>query len=427
MSTYIYKIYTQNDQTTTPIFSGSFDTDTENFVTKFYQDDNPFNILTPNEFSPPKYIYGNSNFRDDDNPQILGYIPGVTVNIPDTDDPYSYYNYSLYPPNGPFSNITWINPKFGEPNTEYYVFITLGPKPSPITKYCNITLTNQQDVPSDLILPLCLKFDAVYNSSFYYYNVTDFYNQSNTSINSLYDKSGLYDVNNNNKISNCMFENLTSLLFTSTFGTFNGNNILSCTLEEATYTVLYDNGSGGEVYQEYTITQTITKNPCCFSEGTKILCLTQYLMEEYRLVQDLMVGDLVKAYMNDYKPIKNIIQGFFINNSKNRSNCMYIMRKKDENELTKGNGLLEDLIVTGNHGILLDEEEVNEEEQKKNPKWATFKVDDKVNCIVGVSSKFEQITNNDVYKYYHFSLDNGDGKKRRFGVWANGILMETPP
>ena len=103
---------------------------------------------------------------------------------------------------------------------------------------------------------------------------------------------------------------------------------------------------------------------------------------------------------------------------------MYIMNKT---EGTEDNGLIEDLIVTGNHGILLDEKDFNEEEQKKNPKWASFKVDDKINCIAGVSSKFEQITNNDVYKYYHFSLDNGDGKKRRFGVWANGILMETMP
>jgi hypothetical protein len=160
---------------------------------------------------------------------------------------------------------------------------------------------------------------------------------------------------------------------------------------------------------------------CCFSQGTKILCLTEYLMEEYRLVQDLIVGDLVKTYMNDYKPIKNILQGSFVNDPKNRSNCMYIMKK------TENNGLIEDLMVTGNHGILLDEKDFNEEEQKKNPKWASFKVDDKINCIAGVSSKFEQIKDNKVYNYYHFTLDNGDGKRRRFGVYANGILMETPP
>jgi hypothetical protein len=144
-------------------------------------------------------------------------------------------------------------------------------------------------------------------------------------------------------------------------------------------------------------------------------------MEEYRLVQDLMVGDLVKVYMHDYKPIKTKIQGDFKNNTKNTSNCMYIMKK------TEDNGLIDDLIVTGNHGILLDETEVNGEEQKKNPKWATFKVGDKVNCIASVSSKFEQITDDKLYNYYHFSLDNGDGKMKRFGVWANGVLMETIP
>jgi hypothetical protein len=77
-------------------------------------------------------------------------------------------------------------------------------------------------------------------------------------------------------------------------------------------------------------------------------------MEEYRLVQDLMVGDLVKAYMNDYKQIKQIIKGFIINNPKNRSNCMYIMNKTEEN------GLIDDLVVMGNHGILLDEAEQKE-------------------------------------------------------------------
>jgi hypothetical protein len=276
MQTYIYKIYTANNQTTTPIFSGSFNTNVSNHVTKFYQEGSTVNILTNNDGRLPTYLSTGFNFNDDDNPLIFGSITDVPQNVPDPTDPDTNYFYNLLARNGSDDNQTYINPKFdGSENTIYYVFITPNP------------------------------------------------------------------------------------------------------------------------------------NPPCFSEGTKILCLTEYLMEEYRLVQDLMVGDLVKAYMNDYKPIKNIIQGIFINNPKNRSNCMYIMRKKEESE---GNGLIEDLVVTGNHGILLDEKEVSEEEQKKNPKWANFKVDDKVNCIAGVSSKFEQIINNDVYKYYHFSLDNGDCK-----------------
>ena len=212
------------------------------------------------------------------------------------------------------------------------------------------------------------------------------------------------------------FNKENSPYLNSIFGTYNGQNITTFFMYENKQVQIND-----DIDNPYTVSYTFSETQCCFSEGTKILCLTEYLMEEYRLVQDLMVGDLVKAYMNDYKPIKTKIQGFLINNPNNRSNCMYIMKK------TENNGLIDDLIVTGNHGILLDETDVNEAEQKKNPKWANFKVDDKVNCIAGVSSKFEQITDNELYKYYHFTLDNGDGKKKRFGVWANGVLMETMP
>ena len=52
----------------------------------------------------------------------------------------------------------------------------------------------------------------------------------------------------------------------------------------------------------YSFTNTIS--PCCFSEGTKILCYTQLensliyiLKEEYRLVQHLKIDDLVKSYL----------------------------------------------------------------------------------------------------------------------------------
>ena len=35
--------------------------------------------------------------------------------------------------------------------------------------------------------------------------------------------------------------------------------------------------------------------------------------------------------------------------------------------------------------------------------------------------------NKDVYTYYHFILENNGDDEERFGVWANGILTETPP
>jgi hypothetical protein len=30
------------------------------------------------------------------------------------------------------------------------------------------------------------------------------------------------------------------------------------------------------------------------------------------------------------------------------------------------------------------------------------------------------------YNYYHLLLENNDDEEERFGIWANGILTETP-
>jgi hypothetical protein len=217
------------------------------------------------------------------------------------------------------------------------------------------------------------------------------------------DIKGLYDITNSKVIRTMWLDPQT---LNSVFGTYNGNTIdrYSISINGSMANII----AGGK--HSIVIEQTISLY--CFNKGTKILCLTKLLTEEYRLVQDLMVGDLVKVYNNEPKRIKVKIQGSFINNPNNPKKCMYVMKKTEDNEL------IDDLIVTGLHGILLDEPD------ERNPKWANFKVDDKYNVIASISNKFEQIKNNELYNYYHFSLDNGTERKR-LGVWANGVLMET--
>jgi len=53
MPTYNYKLYTQNNENTPPVFSGSFITDINNSVTEFYQIGNSMNILSPANTTPP--------------------------------------------------------------------------------------------------------------------------------------------------------------------------------------------------------------------------------------------------------------------------------------------------------------------------------------------------------------------------------------
>jgi hypothetical protein len=164
---------------------------------------------------------------------------------------------------------------------------------------------------------------------------------------------------------------------------------------------------------------------CCFSEGTKILCYKQLansliciLREEYRLVQDLKVGDLVKSYKHGYRKISKVLNGFIKNNPNGNGDCMYKMKK------TQDNGLIEDLVLTRNHAILVDKLTENEKKETENDEKII--IDDLLCLITGKSDKFEKVQNTNFYNYYHFSLDSDGDNDRRFGVWANGLLVELP-
>ena len=160
----------------------------------------------------------------------------------------------------------------------------------------------------------------------------------------------------------------------------------------------------------------------CFNKGTKILCLNDSLEEEYIPIEDLKKGDLVKTYLHGYRRIDLIGKGFFSNKPKVWYDSMYKMEKTNQNEG------FEDLIVTGGHGILVDN--ITEEDKENYKKLGFYnemeKIDDKYLLTVAISSQFTQITTHDFYTYYHFVPENDGDDNKRFGVWANGILTETP-
>jgi hypothetical protein len=162
-------------------------------------------------------------------------------------------------------------------------------------------------------------------------------------------------------------------------------------------------------------------NPSCFNEGTKILCLNKNLEEEYIPVENLRKGDLVKSYKHGYRKIDLIGKNIMINNPDLFHQCMYKMNKSETN------GLIEDLIVTGGHAILVDN--LNEYCKKMNEKnfgGKTPLIDDKYLLLSAVSKDFTKMENTNQYTYYHFILQNNGNNHERFGVWANGVLTETP-
>ena len=169
----------------------------------------------------------------------------------------------------------------------------------------------------------------------------------------------------------------------------------------------------------YGYTLTPIQNPICFNEGTKILCLNKQFEEEYIPIEHLRKGDIVKSYKHGYRRVDLIGKNSMINDPNRFTNCMYKMEKTAEN------GLIEDLIVTGGHSILVDD---LGDHKEKNDKifGSTLMIDDKYLLLSAVSNDFKKIENVNLYTYYHFTLENDGDDDERFGVWANGILTETP-
>jgi hypothetical protein len=160
-------------------------------------------------------------------------------------------------------------------------------------------------------------------------------------------------------------------------------------------------------------------NPFCFNHDTKILCLNKNLEEEYVPIQNLRKGDLVKTYLHGYRKIESIGKGQFYNNPNDWKKCMYKMVKSEDNNL------IDDLIVTGAHSILVNK--LNNDERKQQLSYLFNEtIDDKFLLLASVSNKFVKIEDNQLYTYYHLVPENNGKDSQRFGIWANGILTETP-
>lgn len=162
-------------------------------------------------------------------------------------------------------------------------------------------------------------------------------------------------------------------------------------------------------------------NASCFNEDTKILCFNPETNLEYYIpVQNLKKGDLIKTHLHGYRKVDVLCKGRMRNSTIYFTRGMYKMRK------TETNGLVEDLIVTGGHSILLDELSEKEYDITVAIWGTTLKIDEKYLLMVGLSDKFERVEGEDIYTYYHFCVENDGDNETRYGIWANGVLVETP-
>jgi uncharacterized repeat protein (TIGR01451 family) len=178
-----------------------------------------------------------------------------------------------------------------------------------------------------------------------------------------------------------------------------------------------ESGVGGTASADITVTEY---HAPCYNKGTKILCLDTDWQEIYIPIENIEVGAMVKTYKHGYRRVELIGHRTMTNNPDQWDNCMY--------RLPKGDKMIDDLVVTGSHSILVDTQPQEQEERKRQRQyWADemYMIDGKYMIMAAVSNKFIKLTDTGEYVYYHLVLEDDGCSERQYGIWANGVMSES--
>jgi hypothetical protein len=166
---------------------------------------------------------------------------------------------------------------------------------------------------------------------------------------------------------------------------------------------------------------TIYRSPySCFKTGTKILCLTEGLKEEYIPIEEVRKGTIVKTLKQSYVRV-NVIGKSIIDNPDNDDrgpNRLFKLTKENYPELT------EDLIMTGCHSILVDKLSAEQERIQMRLMGTLYLTTDKYRLLTFVDEKAEPYISPGEHEIWHLALDN-DNYVCNYGIYANGLLVET--
>jgi len=160
----------------------------------------------------------------------------------------------------------------------------------------------------------------------------------------------------------------------------------------------------------------------CFLEGTKILCYIDN-EEKYIPIEQMKEGTLVKTPLNGYVAVNTIGHSKIYNPAdKLRGENRLYKRTKDTYP-----ELIEDLIVTGCHSILVEDDRITPEIREKTKELFKHEImltDKKIRLLTCLDDLAEPYEEEGVFTIWHFALEHFDDYMN-YGVWANGLLMET--
>jgi hypothetical protein len=158
----------------------------------------------------------------------------------------------------------------------------------------------------------------------------------------------------------------------------------------------------------------------CFKQGTNILTWdATNKKEEYREIQYLQVGDLVKTTDGKYRAINHIMQSKLYNQSDDQiiKDRLYKCTRDAFPQL------FEELIITGAHSILVKHLTDTERESIMEMYGNIYVTDDHYRLPACIDARTNVYKIDGIFDIYNFSLKN-ECIYGNYGVYANGLLVE---
>lgn len=161
--------------------------------------------------------------------------------------------------------------------------------------------------------------------------------------------------------------------------------------------------------------QVLRLNVPCFKKGTKILTKNGYVA-----IENLKKGDLVKTLKNNFLPIEIIGKSVIFNagNKKRIKQRLYKLSKSNYPDL------LEDLVLTGSHSLLVNKLTEKQEEETLKDYGHLLVTDGKLRLETYLDLNADTYTEEGNFTIYHIALEN-ENYYYNYAIWANGLLVET--
>ena len=157
----------------------------------------------------------------------------------------------------------------------------------------------------------------------------------------------------------------------------------------------------------------------CFKEGTRILTSNGYVR-----VETLTPGTLVKTFRHGFVALRSLGRSRVYNDGgpARLKEKLYLYRR---GSLAEDGTPFADLVVTGEHSALVPSLGAREKAAMTRHFGFAKTTDDQYHLLAQHDARAVPYEPQGVFTVYHFALVCGSDYERHYGVYANGMLMES--